>query len=127
MDLFVGGKAQGKLNYVLNKYDLSFNQVLDGENINNISEIENYKVFNHFNIWVKNMLLNSRDVYNEIELILKINPEIIIISDDLGNGIVPIDKFERNYREFLGRVLCTIAQKSVNMERIICGIGQKIK
>ncbi|MBP6421033.1 MAG: bifunctional adenosylcobinamide kinase/adenosylcobinamide-phosphate guanylyltransferase, partial [Agathobacter sp.] len=42
-------------------------------------------------------------------------------------GIVPLDSFEREYRERLGRLLCEIAAKAERVERIVCGIGQRIK
>ena len=46
----------------------------------------------------------------------------------LGRAIiVPLDSFEREYRERLGRLLCEIAAKAERVERIVCGIGQRIK
>jgi adenosyl cobinamide kinase/adenosyl cobinamide phosphate guanylyltransferase len=38
-----------------------------------------------------------------------------------------MDAFEREYRERLGRILITIAAKADRVERVICGIGQRIK
>ena len=53
--------------------------------------------------------------------------DFIIICDEIGNGIVPIDPFEREYRERVGRILVQLAKRAEEVERIICGIGQKIK
>ncbi len=55
------------------------------------------------------------------------NDNCIIISDEIGNGIVPVEAFEREYRERTGRILIQLAQKAEEVERVICGIGQKIK
>ena len=50
-----------------------------------------------------------------------------IICDEVGNGIVPMDAFEREYRERLGRFLIEVAKRADRVERIMCGIGQRIK
>ena len=39
------------------------------------------------------------------ELIRK-NPEVILVSDEVGYGVVPVDAFQRAYREAVGRT-CT--------------------
>ena len=59
--------------------------------------------------------------------ILAGRPEIAIICDEVGNGIVPMDAFEREYRERLGRFLIEVAKRADRVERIMCGIGQRIK
>ena len=58
---------------------------------------------------------------------LEKHPDTVIICDEVGNGIVPLDSFEREYRERLGWLLCEIAAKAERVERIVCGIGQRIK
>ena len=47
--------------------------------------------------------------------------------DEVGNGIVPIDFLEREYRERTGRILVKLANQADEVVRVICGIGQKIK
>lgn len=54
-------------------------------------------------------------------------PGCIVISDEIGNGIVPIDSFEREYRERTGRILIKLAEQADEVVRVICGIGQRIK
>ena len=53
--------------------------------------------------------------------------ECAIICDEIGNGIVPGDRFEREYRERTGRILIDLAARAERVERVICGIGQRIK
>jgi adenosylcobinamide kinase/adenosylcobinamide-phosphate guanylyltransferase len=55
------------------------------------------------------------------------HPDCIIISDEIGNGIVPMEHEEREYRELTGRLLCELANKADRVERIVCGIGERIK
>ena len=51
----------------------------------------------------------------------------IIISDEIGCGIVPEDSEERLWREETGRCLCDIAKRCDEVWRVFCGIGIKIK
>ena len=53
--------------------------------------------------------------------------DTIVIADEIGNGIVPLDAFEREYREQTGRAEILLAKKADEVVRVICGIGQKIK
>lgn len=54
-------------------------------------------------------------------------PERVLVADEIGCGIVPADKFSRDYRELTGRICCQLAQKSREVWRVTAGIGQRIK
>ena len=124
MKLVIGGYAQGKLNYVLQKYNLKESQVWESE----LPEcVEALVVMNHFHNWVKREIAEDRCPEVEIIQFIEKNPDMIILSDEIGNGIVPIDMFEREYRERTGRILIELAKRAEEVERVICGIGQKIK
>ena len=62
-----------------------------------------------------------------IRSLMQDNPDVILICDEVGGGIVPVDKEERAYRECVGRVLCELAKEAESVERVYCGIGQTIK
>ena len=51
----------------------------------------------------------------------------LLISDEIGYGLVPVDDFEREYREFHGRVMTELAEQADCVERVVCGIPQRIK
>ena len=51
----------------------------------------------------------------------------MIVANEVGAGIVPIDPKERAFREAVGRALCVIAQASDAVVRVTCGIGVRIK
>ena len=127
MKLIIGGTAQGKLEYVLLKYDVQKNRVLDGVLPNDRELSGNIVVINHFHQWVKSRMVSGGCPEDEIMSFLDCNEDCIIICDEIGNGIVPIDPFEREYRERTGRILVQLAMRAEEVERIICGIGQKIK
>jgi adenosyl cobinamide kinase/adenosyl cobinamide phosphate guanylyltransferase len=55
------------------------------------------------------------------------NPDIIVVTDEIGCGIVPLEKEDRSYRELHGRICCKLAQEAQQVTRVICGIGSRIK
>lgn len=129
MKLIIGGYAQGKLDYVLSKYHLQEHAVWDGVLPDNVAlqEKDEQVVINHFHQWVKNRMLDGGCPEEEVLSFLGHCENCIIICDEVGNGIVPIEPLERDYRERVGRLLIQLAQKAEEVERVICGIGQKIK
>lgn len=133
MKLVIGGYAQGKLGYVLSKYHLKENQVWDGvlpdkETLQANGLLpDGQVVINHFHQWVKACMSDGGCPEEELLSFLGYCPYCMIISDEIGNGIVPMDAFERDYRERVGRMLIELAKKAEEVERVICGIGQKIK
>ena len=98
MKLIIGGYAQGKLSYVLQKYNLKKSMIWDGVIPDENEMQEETVVINHFHSWVKNSILNGSCLEQEILAFLKKHPNCIIISDEIGNGIVPLEPFEREYR-----------------------------
>ena len=90
----------------------------------------NKTVLYNFNILIKELLR----VYDDEEIVKeKINNMFkacrisVVISNEIGYGIVPMDKFERRYRELTGRICCDIAKESKEVHRVVCGIGTIIK
>lgn len=130
MKLVIGGYSQGKLNYVLEHYKLENYVLLDGERLANtyfVAYEEVIVVVNALHKFVKTALKNGDNPEEYMASFVEEHPNCIIICDEIGNGIVPIDAFEREYRERTGRLLIELAKKAESVERVICGIGQKIK
>lgn len=123
MKLIVGGYAQGKLQYVLGKYGTEGWTLADGY----LPEEGQKVIVNHFHLWVRQMLEEGECPEEKMKIYLEEHPECIIISDEIGGGLVPVDAFEREYRERTGRILVEIAKCAEEVDRVICGIGQKIK
>ncbi|MDE6844922.1 MAG: bifunctional adenosylcobinamide kinase/adenosylcobinamide-phosphate guanylyltransferase [Lachnospiraceae bacterium] len=111
MRLVIGGYAQGKLNYVLQKYHPQTDTM----------------IIDHLHDWVRQRILDGGCPEEEIMSFVEEFEECIIISDEIGNGIVPVDPMEREYRERMGRILIQLADRAERVERVICGIGQTIK
>lgn len=66
-------------------------------------------------------------VEEEIEKALKLHPDMILITREIGCGIVPMDAFERRYREAHGRMCCRLAARAERVYRVSCGLAQCIK
>ena len=81
----------------------------------------------HFHEWVKERLKEGKKLESLEEELIDKNPDIILISNELGYGVVPIDKFDREYRETTGRVCTRLAKKSKSVVRIICGMECVLK
>lgn len=129
MELIIGGFAQGKLEYVLKraegKYrcdrDVSFGELCTRE------ETECKPILKDLHLYLRRLMEEEQNVDMVMTELLKKNPGIIIISNEIGCGIVPLDAFERGYREKTGRICCDLAKKAEHVTRIICGIGTVIK
>ena len=50
-----------------------------------------------------------------------------VTCDEVGCGVVPIDPFERLWREEVGRLCCDMAEDAETVVRVVCGIGQPLK
>lgn len=127
MKLIIGGYAQGKLQHVLKTYHLDTYKVYDGALLKEIVKGNETLILNHFHNWVKECILCGGCPEEEILSFLGEYQDCIIISDEIGNGIVPVDAWEREYRERVGRLLIDLAKEAEEVERVICGIGQRIK
>lgn len=127
MKLVIGGYAQGKLTYVLGQYKAAACGVWDGELPKEADTGTGTVVINHFHNWIKDCMAGGGCPEAEVESFLENFPDCIIISDEIGNGIVPVEAFERQYREQMGRILVELAGRAEEVVRVICGIGQRIK
>lgn len=143
MELYIGGAWQGKLDYVLKKKSRQMQEgerlnaaepmaaltVLDGKTCNAEvqQELRDAAVLNHLHLLIQRRLQAGLPLDCLIEQIYAVNSDMILICDEVGLGIVPLTKEDRQYREAVGRVLCQAAQQSDVVERILGGIGMRIK
>jgi adenosyl cobinamide kinase/adenosyl cobinamide phosphate guanylyltransferase len=114
--------AQGKLDYVLGQTGLSKNDVA--------RDMENAKerpVLYGLHDIIAKLLKDGRDPEREIEELITVNPDIIVVCNELGCGVVPIDPFERLWRDCVGRVCCMLALNAQRVERVLCGLPLVLK
>ena len=126
MKLVIGGYANGKLDYVLGRPEAQAYRVYDGCLPEEAEWLEQV-IIDHLNLWIKKQLEEQQNPEQRLDEFLKQCPDCILISDEIGNGIVPMDAFEREYREKNGRILIELAKQADEVVRVVCGIGQKLK
>lgn len=129
MELYIGGRAQGKTEYVTKQYPNAF--VYDESSYEDMftecrsSKAMGVLLWNHFHLSMKRLLasgISPEELWKDICALEEASEQLIIISDEIGSGIVPMEKEERIYREETGRMLCRIAKQATRVTRIFCGI-----
>lgn len=126
MKFITGGAYQGKKDFVINNLNISENNIYNGI-LCDLNKIFVSKCVDNYHIFIKNLI--SKDI-NPIEFTQKLlseNNNVIIIMNEIGCGIVPIDENERFWREMCGKCGCIIAEKSEIVVRVVCGTGIIIK
>ena len=66
-------------------------------------------------------------MYRYLDMILEKNPNAVITCDEIGCGIVPIDKTDRLWREMSGDACQYLAARAVKVCRVVCGIPMALK
>ncbi|MDD6328109.1 MAG: bifunctional adenosylcobinamide kinase/adenosylcobinamide-phosphate guanylyltransferase [Eubacteriales bacterium] len=113
MIFVIGGYAQGKRAYVEREFS------------------KDYVIFDAYHLQVKEQMMHGKDPLACAKELLdkeKVSGEqYIVISDEIGYGLVPVDKKDRMYREENGRVNIFFADHATDVYRVVAGIAQKIK
>ena len=130
MELYIGGFAQGKLDYVKTQYPSAkvFENLEDFMDAGASSNCG--RILNGLHLIIKQMLaggIKADEVERRIMPLAENSQYMAIICNEIGCGIVPLDKDERLYRELTGRILVKLASKADKVVRITCGIPQRIK
>ncbi len=58
---------------------------------------------------------------------LAAHPDGVVICDEVGCGVVPLDRDERAWRELVGRICCELAEQAAAVYRVGCGMGVRLK
>ena len=122
--LVVGGAAQGKLEYVKHRY--APQHMVDG-GLCPLEDAFSGDALNHFHLLVRRLMEENLDPVDFVERALVPLENWIILCDEVGGGVVPIDAFERQWREQVGGICCILAQQADQVERLCCGIAQRLK
>lgn len=126
MKLVIGGAFQGKKAYVKQHLKIKEEDMADGKDAS-YEALFHCRCIYHFHEWIKKGIEEKWDFKNLAEELLKRNPEVLIITNELGYGVVPVDAFDRTYRETTGRICTEIAAVCEQVIRVSCGLGMVIK
>ncbi|MCD7833739.1 MAG: bifunctional adenosylcobinamide kinase/adenosylcobinamide-phosphate guanylyltransferase [Lachnospiraceae bacterium] len=148
MRLIIGGAYQGKLEYAKKTYGIEEGWI-DGRSCGWM-EIADCCGIHHFHEYVKRMiqagsetgadggtrifrfctedLTRLEEQAQEFSAwLFQVNPALTIVSNELGYGIVPMEKEDRLWREAVGRICTGLAAKADEVVRVICGMGMRLK
>ena len=130
MRLVIGGAYQGKRQYVVETYGVSASEMADGAVLEFTENTPRERCVYNFQLFIKQQLEDGID-FSKIaawtEQLYRTNPDIIMIMDEVGSGIIPMEKSEREWRETVGRIGCLLAEHAESVERIVCGRAVRIK
>ena len=126
MKLVIGGAFQGKKEYALHTFQIKESQVTDGI-LCEKDEIFRAEMVVHFHEYVRRFLNEEAFLQELPERLMKENPDVVLVTNELGYGVVPMDAFDRAYRERTGRLCCVLAREANEVHRVVCGIGTVIK
>lgn len=122
--IITGGAYQGKLAYARRLYPgMTWT---DGKSCR-LDEIGICSAVYAFHEFVKRWLEAGRSSAELTDFLLEETKERIIVCDEIGCGLVPVDAFEREYREETGRIMTALAERAERVDRVVCGIGTRIR
>ena len=126
MIMIIGGAWQGKTAFAGTLTGLAPDKWTDGLTCDREALFSCEGIL-HFHEYVRRALREGWDLSGLLERLMAENPGIVIVTNELGYGIVPMDPEERSWREADGRLCALLAAEASEVWRVICGIGQKIK
>ena len=124
MILVTGGCFQGKKKYVCEKFGFKVEDLTDGGACP-MEALYSAKALYHFHEYIRRLMEAGREF--SLPQLIEQNPDILLITNEQGYGVVPTDRFDREYREKTGRICCQIAKEAKEVHRIVCGVGTVIK
>lgn len=90
-------------------------------------ENPNSVILTDFHETVREALRRGEDGAAVAGRLLRELPDAVVVANEIGAGIVPMDAEDRAWRENAGRALCILAEASQQVTRVVCGIGMRIK
>lgn len=108
MIFITGGANQGKKEYARMKFP-------------------GKKIVDSYQKQIEQWLLEEKDVLEETKCLLRKNGDAVVLMNEMGCGITPMDAFARRLRDEAGQAGCYLAAEAEEVYRVIAGIGTRIK
>ncbi len=126
MKMIIGGAYQGKIRFACNWLDMDRADMINGSTCD-FEEAFSAEVIKSYHRLIARLLAVGVDPVEFTKKLCEQNKNAVIIMDETGCGIVPIEKSDRIRREVTGRCGCIIAGASDTVVRVICGIPTYLK
>ena len=116
MNLLIGGVGQGKLACALALTHLDESAVTH-------DPADPRPILAGLETWLR----GTEDPWPALESLLARQPDVTILCDEVGCGVVPMDRSDRLWRERVGRTCCALAERADLVLRLYCGIPTILK
>ncbi len=80
-------------------------------------------------LWINNMLYHNSEekLFKELEALLTLPNDIVMVLNDVGSGIIPINKLAREFVDISGKVSQMVAAACDEVYYCNCGLSLKMK
>lgn len=124
MKLYFGGAFQGKRELMKKENGIREEEIGEGGQDFDPGAV---RAVDHYEEQVRKALSEGKDPMEELSLLLEKNPEVILVMREMGQGVLPAERAEREYIEKAGRVLCEAAERAKSVTRVLAGIPMRLK
>ena len=123
MILVTGGAFQGKTDYVRRQIGCA---VTDGTKCT-FDDARHAPCIKNYQVLVRRLAESGIDPIAFTKTLCAENPACTVILDEIGCGIIPLEKGERIWREQVGQCGCILAEHADAVVRLVCGIPTTLK
>jgi len=109
MILVIGGYASGKRTYVKEAYGYTDGDLADGA------------------LDDRPVVYNAQDLAGTEGLISELLKKEVVICNEVGCGVIPLSKQDRDAREAAGRLCVLLAKEAKRVVRVVCGLPVVLK
>ena len=125
MHFILGGRFQGKREYAEKIYG-TFPRVYDLEK-DNPASINSPGLILNVHSAAKTLLHDKISPYEFFMSRLEVLRPSVILCTEICGGIVPVDEFERLWRDETGRLYQLLAQEAEIVDRVFAGLALRLK
>ena len=115
MILVIGGMAAGKRTFV-KSLGYQESQMADGV-LNSLPVLYN----------LQDLVAKNPEPEAVNQMVSELLKKQVIVCNEVGSGVVPVDRNERLCREQTGRLCVLLAREATRVVRVVCGIPMMIK
>lgn len=126
MKLILGGYANGRTAYAMQNYQLTESDCFDAA-AEPLARWNGQRLILHVEQLVNSWLEQGKEPCTEILPWLERWQNAVLITQEVGCGLVPVTPQQRQLREAVGHFNRLLAECAETVERVCCGLGMQLK
>lgn len=126
MKLILGGYANGRTAYAMQNYQLTESDCFDAA-AEPLARWNGPRLILHAEQLVNPWLEQGKEPCTEILPWLERWQNAVLITQEVGCGLVPVTPQQRQLREAVGHFNRLLAECAETVERVCCGLGMQLK